>query len=299
MKTLLTNGDSWAFGSEIAGPHMLVPAGEKGEGMTQNFKAGMLDCQPHNDYYRVPRIWSTHLANKLGYKSVNISWPARSNDTIFNSTMGWVMKYLSEGGDPAELVVVVGWSSLERKNILIEGFDDKLHQYTIWPAMIQDEYYKLDVMKRFSKFYIQHLWNEREAITRFVEQNFQLHTYLKSNAIQHVFFNSFYVPNMPKGKLSPLNDWRPCDLSLVINNWHAEPFDGWLDGAWNNRQDINRIRAQWKSIPDDVFLDKLDFRSFKSFIDENVPKPIRMINMHPSPESHEAWANHLYERKFK
>ncbi len=295
MKTLFTNGDSWTFGSEIAGPHMLTEPG-KGEGMTHNFKKGMGCWEPHNNYYRIPRIWPTILANLTGAENVNLSWPARSNDTIYESTLGWVLNYLKTG-KPEDLTVIVGWSSFERRNFIFEDLDGKLEQYTIWPAMAEDKYYESDVAKKFFKFYILHMWNEREALTRFIEQNFNLHTFLQSRGIKHHFFNSFYMPGMPKEHLSPLNEWKPMDLNWIIDSW--KPMGGWQDQRWNHESEITRLRNQWATIPEEVFLYKKDFKSFKGYIDETVSAGERMINMHPSPVSHATWANHLYEKLFK
>ena len=91
-KILFTNGDSWTFGSEIMAPEFLVGQSEIGFGMANRYKKGYHDWQKCNDYYRIPRIWPTFLAKSLGYKNVNIAWPARSNDTIYNTTVDWLLE---------------------------------------------------------------------------------------------------------------------------------------------------------------------------------------------------------------
>ena len=75
-KVILTNGDSWTFGSEIMAPEFCVAPGEKGTGMRGIYKEGYDDYMECNDYYRVPRTWSANLGELLGADSVvNISKP--------------------------------------------------------------------------------------------------------------------------------------------------------------------------------------------------------------------------------
>lgn len=296
-KFLLTNGDSWTFGSEIMCPEMLAPPGEKGYGMAGRYKEGKMDVDRENDHYRIPRIWPTMLAHKMGVEHKNISWPARSNDTIMGSTINWVLEnYIKPGKSTEDLIVMIGWSSPERKDIIIEDLDDNVHWYTMWPAMDTDQFYAGDVMKRYFKFYVQHLWIAREYIARYIEQNFHLHKFLESHGIEHYFFNSFYIP----GKIPlPIHEWIDVDLSAVINEWKNHQYGGWHDPMWTATDQINCILNMWEQIPEEVFLEKKTHRSFKSHIDHTVSDELRMINMHPSPDGHSAWATHLYETLFK
>lgn len=296
-KFLLTNGDSWTFGSEIAAPELLAGPGEKGYGMANRFKKGKHDADAENNHYRVPRIWPTMLAHKMGINHKNIAWPARSNDTITATTINWILEnYIKPGKDTSDLIVIIGWSSPERKDVLIEDMDDKVHWYTMWPAMDTDQFYVGDVMKRYFKFYVQHLWLEREYIARYIEQNFTLHTFLESHGIEHYFFNSFYMPGFSP---LPIHKWIDIDLAEVITEWKNAKYDGWHDPFWTSKEQIEAVLNQWEQVPPEVFLDKKTHRSFKSYIDDHVSDELRMINMHPAPDGHSAWATHLYETLFK
>ena len=76
IKTLLANGDSWAFGSEIMAPEFLADPNEKGEGMGNRYKPDRFCWAAYNDYYRIPRIWPTYLGKILDIPEVvNISQP--------------------------------------------------------------------------------------------------------------------------------------------------------------------------------------------------------------------------------
>ena len=130
-RTIFANGDSWTFGSEIAAPEFLAEPG-KGVGMANRFTHEGADYLPSNDYYRIPRVWPSVLGGMLGDTEViNKAWPARSNDTIYRSTMEWLLtNYIASGKDTSDLTVIVGWSSLERKNVVFEDClnDPKYHR---------------------------------------------------------------------------------------------------------------------------------------------------------------------------
>jgi len=293
-KILLTNGDSWTYGSEIACPEILVIPGEQGYGMANRYKKGMFDTFPINDYYRIPRIWPTHLSKLLDMKDVNISWPARCNDNICDATIGWVLKFLNDGGDPKDLLVVIGWSSPERKRILVEDLNDDVYMYTFWPFMsTEDQYYDMHAAKQYFKFYVQHLWFEREFLARYVEQNFTLHTFLSSRGIKHKFFNAFYLYAHDP---IPVFEWKDVDLAEIISSWKTpkKKLKGYYEQTWQSDDMADCTLNQWNSIPEDVFLWKNTLRSFKSYIDTSIPNHSdRMINMHPAPDGHEVWAKYL------
>lgn len=292
-KILLTNGDSWTYGSEIACPEILTEPG-KGVGMLNRYKPGMFDTLQINDYYRIPRIWPTHLAKLLDLKDVNISWPARCNDVIVESTIGWVLKYLNNGGKPEDLLVVIGWSSPERKKILIEDLDDTAYTFTFWPFMSEDDkYYEIKAAKDYFRFYVQHLWFEREFLSRYAEHNFTLHTFLKSHGIRHKFFNAFYLYGHDP---VPVFAWKDVNLRRVFEEWRnpRKILKGHYEGTWQTPQMTEHVINMWDAVPENVFLWKKTMRSFKSYIDEAVPDiNERMINMHPAPGGHEAWAKYL------
>jgi hypothetical protein len=290
-KVLLANGDSWTFGSEIMAPEFCVPAGTKGTGMAGRYKEGYNDWAEYNDYYRLPRIWPSYLANKLNIPEVvNIARPARSNDTIYDTTVSWILEnYISKGKSTDDLLVVIGWSSPERKNIIIgdSGIDnDSVTWLTLWPQMTETKFYSSPVIRQIFKFYVTHQSIEQEYLKRFVEQNYHLQNFCKLHNIEYYFFNAFYA-SFAAGP----DNWQDVNVSDAINSWN-HLSNGWADSFYNWDTIKTSLLTQWNFVDEKRFINK-NSGSFRSYIYKNVPADIRMCNWHPSPESHEAWATFL------
>lgn len=288
-KILLTNGDSWTFGSEIMSPEFLAGPGEKGTGMGNRFKEGHKDTDASNDHYRIPRIWPTQLAEKLGHRNVNLAWPARSNDGICESTMSFIIReYIVPRRPTSGLLVVVGWSSPERKDMVISS-QGKTYLQTIWPAMDDTSYYADDAVRKYFRYHVNHLWVEQEYVARFIDTNYHLANFLENHGIRYFFFNAFYqTPNRDPKK------WESFNVESTIKGWKDHHLDGWHDPMVNWHEKIERLSNQWKLISPTRFILK-DVGSFKEYIDRNVDAKERMINWHPSPESHSAWADFLHK----
>lgn len=291
-KTLFVNGDSWTFGSEIIAPEFLVDPSKAYSADYKAIREGA-DYHPDNDYYRIPRIWPTHLGRLLQFDNVvNLSWPARSNDTIYKSTVHWLMEnYILPQKDTSDLIVVIGWSSPERKNVVFEDLDGQLHEYTIWPAMAETKFYEHPMVKRYFEFHVMHLWTHKETITRFIEQNFALHQLCKQYNIRHYFFNSFYVPREGAHDFS---QWKDINLRDVISDLHSTHVRGWKDKLYSDDNEISRLINMWDMIPEQNFINKTTCASFKRYAEENVNSRVAWCGIHPSPESHEAWAHYLH-----
>ena len=59
-------------------------------------------------------VWPGLLAKEYGLNYINQCIPGASNDYIVRSTMQFVSKWIAQGRDPTELLVVIGWSTNER-----------------------------------------------------------------------------------------------------------------------------------------------------------------------------------------
>lgn len=283
-KILLTNGDSWTFGSEIMAPEFLVSPGEKGYGMANRYKKGHNDIDTENDYYRIPRIWPYSLSKLLERELINLSWPARSNDSIYDSTISWILdNYISKNLSTNDLMIVIGWSSPERKNVI---FSDERQTYiqTIWPAMTDNSFYHSDIVRDYFYMHVNHLWTEYEYISRFIDQNFNLYNFCKLHNIKLYTFTAFYqTPNTDPTR------WDEINISTIINNWDHTKLSGWVDPAFNWKTQIESLKFKWNSISNRNYILK-DQQSFKGYIDDHVPVQDRMINWHPSPNSHKRWS---------
>lgn len=289
MKTLFTNGNSWTFGSDLNSPKILAGPEETGYGRFKNYKFQLNDMSSVNDSYRIPKIWPTKLARMLDAKNVNIAWPSKNNEGICNSTIGWVSDYLAAGKNPEDLIVIVGWSDPEWKQIVMRD-NDVVISGTLWPEVPNDRAYKYESLKEFSHFYVDHLNIAQEYITRYVECNFHLHIFLKKYNIKHLFFSTYWFPQTLERPHEDIN------LTQVIESWRDKAPINILNDVWTHDDEVTRVRRMWESIPESVFRFKSTLRSFKWYIDSSdALNGIRYAENrnHPSPESHTAWANYL------
>jgi hypothetical protein len=160
---ILASGDSWTYGSELYASELLI---DPAKGVTVgNIIPGKADYHTYNDYYRIPRIWPTLVAAALNANVTNIGIGAASNDTIYNNTVGWILRnYVVPRRDTSELLVIVGWSSPERKTVLLSDQKSKINKVTFWPAMEDLSFYKNNITKQYFKFYVTYLWHEYEYI---------------------------------------------------------------------------------------------------------------------------------------
>lgn len=279
---ILTNGDSWTFGSEIVAPEFYSDCIKK------TYKQGFADIHPINDYYRIPRIWPYTLSKNLNKELINISWPARSNDSIYDSTISWILKnYTVPGKSTTDLTVVIGWTTPERKNVIFTE-DDDIYTQTIWPNMMDNSYYRSDTVREYFRMHVNYLWTEYEYITRFVNHNYDLSNFCKLHNIKLYTFNSFY--ETPK---IGIYNWQSCvNICNILDRWDHTKLTGWTDNFFNWKEQIYALKAKWNSISSDQFILK-DIGSFKGYIDNNIPQEIRFEKIHPSAESHIAWGTFL------
>lgn len=298
MKTILANGDSWTFGSEIAAEEFLVGPGEQGCGLFNRFKPGKACYDKENDYYRVPRTWASRLADRMNADAVIHAWPGRSNDTIYRSTIDWVCNEFD--GDPRDLVVIIGWSGHERQNTYMEDLDGKVYEYTFWPSISDSSMYDTPMARQYFKFLVMHLWVQRETITRFIEHNFSLHNFLSVRGIEHYFFNSFYVPPRigdygVNGELNDPNKWTTLKVEEVLLSLRSQDVKGWSEPIHSHDDEVRRLFSMWNSIPDNIFIGKNSGETFKSYIESRMTHENAYIGMHPSPQAHDLWAQRLYD----
>lgn len=99
MKILYANGCSWTEGAEIPNP---IP----------------LPYCMSSKYYG---SWPYRLSQKLNIPlCVNEGAGSGSNDRIFRKTQEYIIRYMSEGKDPKDLLIVNGWSTCERTEVSTE-----------------------------------------------------------------------------------------------------------------------------------------------------------------------------------
>lgn len=274
---IVCDGDSWTFGSELADPILVKKYGGP------MIHPGNYDYFEENDNFRIPKIWSTFLEEELEANCYNISWPADDNGTILNRTIDYVTKnYLTPKKDTSNLIVIVGWSSPERKFFWYK--DDKTnYQYRLAPNV---PHFNSKGQEEFWKLYIEYFWNKEEYIPRFIMNVLQLQTFCEANNIKWMCYNSFY-----QVKDKNVQDW--VDLNI------KEELEGMATVGYNQMtSDIVRVHNSmnynniWNLInPVNFYKKDEKDNTFRTFIMNNCTVPF--VGWHPSEEGHKAWAKEL------
>jgi hypothetical protein len=277
-KTIICDGDSWVFGSEIADPQI----SKKYDG---NVHPGKYDWIAENDSFRIPKIFTTHLGDLLNADVVNLAWPADDNDTIINRTISYITSnYLSKGLPTDDLFVIVGWSSPERNSFWYK--DENLSaKFRLWP---QVQHFDAEPQKEFWNFYVTYLWNSEEYLPRYVMNVLQLQNFCEANKIKWMCFNSFY---QTPGK----QPWEWSDLNVreELKKLHLNGTE-FYSTKTNKRGVYNyEYVSLWDTIDSIKFYKKDENNNtFKSFMEEKNIEPI-YNGWHPSPSSHKIWAEEL------
>jgi len=280
---VICDGDSWVFGCEIVNPKIAKK-------YPKNTHPGAYDFLKENDSYRIPRIFSTHLANLLDVPVTNLSWPADDNGTILRRTINYIsQKYLANNIPTDNLFVIIGWSSPERNSFWYKDFQLS-EPFRVWP---QVPHFASKEQEKFWELYVAYLWNAEEYIPRYVLNVLQLQNFCIANNIKWMCFNAFYqTPNeSPKG-------WNDLETKNEIKKLKHRIGDHVYQQSTNPLKRIthnNDYSALWASINPIRFYKKdQPNNTFKSYIEAPKNKIIpHLVGWHPSPKAHEAWAKEL------
>jgi hypothetical protein len=279
---IICDGDSWVFGCEIVSPEIVA-------NYPNGTYLGEYDYYENNDSYRVPRIFPTFLSKKLNATVTNLAWPADDNGTILNRTMVYISnEYLAKGKSTENLFVIIGWSSPERNVFYYKDVENKFTQrFRLWP---QVKHFDSKAQEEFWKIYVEYLWNPEEYMPRYVMNVLQFQNFCKVHNIKWMCFNSFYqTPN------ENISDWVDLNVRKELENVHAG------GGQYHISTDSDDLRRYyqfryidlWNTVDPIRFYKKdMDNNTFYSFI-KNSNLQQKFIGWHPSPGSHEIWADEL------
>ena len=242
-KIILCEGDSWTAGDIIDPDLDITYVNDK-----------------ENDSYRLTKVWPYKLGKLLDIEVQNTSMAGSSNDGIVRRVVENTFKLLDEYKSE-EIFVIVGWSSPERKDFYFDDGNDNYWE-TFYPYEITDPQQlsqKPKDRQEFYKSYIKYYWNEEEYFSRYIHNNLYLHYFLKSNNIDHLFFDAFYQTESG----GPL--------------YHTEEMR--KDGIKTENKFLEITKHFYKDI------------SFKNFILED--RHFSKDNSHPNEKGHQVWAEEL------
>jgi hypothetical protein len=280
-KTILTCGDSFTFGSEIINPTLSTgkPEPYKLELMIN----GLSDYSPENDEYRISKIWPTYLGEISKREVINIAKPSISNQWIYHSTMGWILKnYIEQNKPTDDLIVIVGWTSILRKEFF---FNDENITYEKTLNVNGDFKLENKDLREFFKYYILTTDFDIQGTYDLINYNFNLLNFCQSYNIKCYFFNA-----LPEEHHTYQIERFHKDLNILK---HIQSFK-WITNCWE-RDMYSESLIKWKSIPSTCFLQKdCTINSFSNYI-RLLPLEERLHGIHPSPQAHKIWAEVLYD----
>ena len=266
-KMLYANGDSWTAG-DIVDPILFGDQVEH-------------SMHPDNDNYRLPRVWPHKLGKLFNIEVENASYAGSSNDGIVKRTLNDIPRLLSVY-DPKDILVIIGWSSPERKDFYYKSKKQNSWD-TLYPGEL-DHWNSEEVSKNeFYKIYVTRYWNFEEFITRYIHQNILLSSYLSNLGITHKFFNAFYenedcIKSKDKHQLLDSPDLH----SYITYNFE-------INKNFNSKYlDIDYAYKEYCKVYNKYFFKQ-------SFIQELKKHKIsEVMDYHPFEIGHDIWANFLY-----
>ena len=275
---IICNGDSWTFGCELTDPEV-----DRKYGGPVKVYRGEYDYFEENIPYRTARIWPTYLRRYLDCQTVNLSWPADDNTTIYNRTIDYVTReYLSKGRSTENLVVIVGWTSPERNSFWWE--DDEWNWiFRLWPHI---SHFDRPKQKEFWKLYVSHMWTPSEFIPRYINNNLNLQNFCIANGIKYMMYDSFY-----QVADTHVREWDKSLEDLfqeMVNYSYAVDSPDTFD----RKSYIHDWKLVWNQIKSPNFYRKNEpGNTFNEFIKSKLSNPY--IGLHPSPEAHDIWAQEI------
>ena len=163
---LYVNGDSHTAGAEAVNPHAFA------EDDGNLVHLGRL---PHPDNLAVS--WGKKLSTLLKMAFFCDAESASSNDRIIRTTKEWITNYTQ---DYSNLFVVIGWSTWEREEWLI---DDVYYQINASGTDIVPDSHN----EKYKEYVIGVNW--RHKTTNAHNDIIELHKWLDDKNIKHIFFN--------------------------------------------------------------------------------------------------------------
>jgi hypothetical protein len=204
---LYVNGDSHTAAAEAVNTHAFA------EDDTRYHHLGRL---PHPDNLEVS--WGKKLADLIKMSFFCGAESAASNDRIIRTTTEWIGKYPKE---PENLFVVIGWSTWEREEWLI---NDVYYQVNTSGIDIVPDSHK----QKYKQYIDTVDWDKKTAMWHDDIWNF--HKWLDNQNIKHIFFNC----NNDFNKTDNKKEWNANYINPYSSTYDAylkekghTPLDGY------------------------------------------------------------------------
>ena len=296
MKTLIVNGDSWMFGSEILNPKIKP---KMGDAITE------IDFLKENDGYRLPKIFSTHLGNLMKYKPINLSWPADDNKSILLRTISYITEeYISKGKSTDDIFVVIGWTSPERNSFWWNDEESNYSEkFILWPHV---RHFADKIQEMFWKLYVTYMWTPEEYVPRYIMDNVTFQNFCNSHSIKYLVFNAFathdYIKKYPINDKNitntELEDFQPLQyITNLRGDYHWGGYDEQTieDNITTRQNHSIEWWKVWETVDKKRYYKKNEaFNSMRSFINKLDTNEKKYNNIHPSPYSHEMFAKEIF-----
>lgn len=242
---IYANGCSWTYGDGIR---------------TDPFFDG---AEPLKHHDQPNYSWPQQLANIVDCDVINEGQGAGSNQRMVRMTSQFIRKYPAE--KRKNLLVVIGWSSLERNEIMIEhdGNERWLNFNAGQDIDTQFLPYPAPMVSELKKYQNTHRWfiqNTYIGFMQWMNQMYLLANTLQNLRIRYLFFSS-------------IGGWR-----------------------WGNNRDIDLYSVfseELKFFDDPRYLGIIHGASMAKFCHDNGIPLSRC--MHPMLEGHRKWAEFLHQ----
>jgi len=194
---LVVNGDSHAAGAEAVNSYAFA----EDDGLY-----GYQGRKPHPDNLKVS--WGYLLQHPLNSKFHCLAESASSNQRIIRTTR----QYLKQYNHKEELLLVIGWSTWERQEWLVDNV-----YYQVNASGIDDV--PESHQQKYKEFVVNVNWEECTHKAHTDIWNF--HKELQDQNINHVFFNC-------NTHFSDIKDHKDWGTSYIEPYNYLETYDRWL-----------------------------------------------------------------------
>lgn len=142
------------------------------------------DAQGHciDDHRRATEAWPGQLGQLLRCDEVvNLGVPSASNERIARTTIDWLARRLGQSTDGAKLLVVIGWSSGDRREFHVDGE---------WRQVIPRHTQRHADTERLTAVYRQVANSQKDNAFRYLNHVLLMQAFLAHHGVEYLFFDA-------------------------------------------------------------------------------------------------------------